>query len=166
MHKTRNDRLGQASPESILRMDQAPDRSCRECEGNEKIPWQNLMPVNVKEEIEPAVKSPVTPFPNPSSPAMPHPQQPQLKCQGLLSLMPWSCWEESLHTCTSLSTGQHHGSRLMNAQQCSFYTQTQWWKQADVCGGMGKTCRLREKTELGVPRNIRVVSIGKAKFNS
>lgn len=31
-----------------------------------------------------------------------------------------------------------------------------------VCGGMGKTCRLREKTELGVPRNIRVVSIGKS----
>lgn len=43
MHKTRNDRLGQASPESMVianisHMDQAPDRNCRECEGNEKIP--------------------------------------------------------------------------------------------------------------------------------
>lgn len=49
------------------------------------------------------------------------------------------------------STGQHLGSRLMNAQQCSFYAQTQqkWRKQADVCGGMGKTCRLREKNRVG-----------------
>lgn len=125
MHETRNDRLGQASPESmvfanILHVDQAPDRNCRECEGNEKLSWQNLTPVNVKEEIEPAVKSSVTPSPNPSSPAMPHPQQAQFKCQGLLSVMSWSCGEESLHTYTSLSTGQHLGSQLVNAHSAVF----------------------------------------------
>lgn len=60
MHKTRNDRLGQASLENmvfanILHTNKALARNCRECEGNEKLSWQNLTPVNVKEEIEPAV---------------------------------------------------------------------------------------------------------------